>query len=198
LYRIIKPGGSFFYNHKVRWQNGKMVHPMDWLRKSSWVIRQEIVWDRMIAGNLRGWRFWQVEERIYWLYKPRMSNETNEIKSRHAYLSSIWRFAPERDNLHPAAFPLMLPYRAIYSVMDETKGTVIDPYSGSGTTLVAAQIMGHDYIGIDCSLDYIQQAEERLRHHPKDLLRANEERAKHKVNKRNKDSSTVKFDEWFE
>ena len=28
LYRITKEGGSFFYNHKVRWDKGKMLHPM--------------------------------------------------------------------------------------------------------------------------------------------------------------------------
>ena len=65
LYRITKQGGSFFYNHKLRWDKGKMMHPMEWLLKTDWVIRQEIVWDRMIAGNIRGWRFWQVEERIF-------------------------------------------------------------------------------------------------------------------------------------
>lgn len=57
LYRIIKPGGSFFYNHKTRWDKGKMFHPVMWLQKTSWTIRQEIIWDRMIAANIRGWRF---------------------------------------------------------------------------------------------------------------------------------------------
>ena len=42
---------------------------MDWLRKTKWTVKQEIIWDRVIAANIRGWRFWQVEERIYWLYK---------------------------------------------------------------------------------------------------------------------------------
>ena len=70
LYRVIKPGGSFFYNHKVRWEESKMIHPMEWVIKSNWTLKQEIIWDRSIAANIRGWRFWQVEERIYWLYKP--------------------------------------------------------------------------------------------------------------------------------
>ncbi len=74
IYRITKPGGSFFYNHKIRWERGELLHPMDWLRKTRWVVRQEIIWDRMIAANIRGWRFWQVEERIYWLYKPKGKN----------------------------------------------------------------------------------------------------------------------------
>ena len=152
LYRIIKPGGSFFYNHKIRWERGVMLHPMDWLRKTEWTIRQEIIWDRMIAANIRGWRFWQVEERIYWLYKP-VGNKLigTELKSKHALLTSIWRFPPEKKNPHPAPFPLALPVRAIYSIMDENKGIIIDPYCGSGTTLVAAKILGHNYIGVEIS-----------------------------------------------
>ena len=133
LFRVTKPGGSFFYNHKLRWERGVLLHPMDWLRKTKWTIRQEIIWDRKIAANIRGWRFWQVEERIYWLYKPIGKHLIGEeLKPKHALVTSIWRFPPERNNAHPAPFPIELPTRAIYSVMDDRKGLVIDPYCGSG------------------------------------------------------------------
>ena len=107
IYRVTAPGGSFFYNHKLRWDRGNMYHPMDWLRKTEWTVKQEIIWDRVIAANIRGWRFWQVEERIYWLYKP-IGNYLigKELKSSDAKLTSIWRGVPEdgRKNPHPAPF----------------------------------------------------------------------------------------------
>lgn len=183
IYRITKPGGSFFYNHKIRWERGELLHPMDWLRKTKWVIRQEIIWDRMIAANIRGWRFWQVDERIYWLYKPKGNNLIGEeLKSKHALLTSIWRFPPERNNPHPAPFPLDLPVRCIYSVMDGKKeGLVIDPYCGSGTTLVAAKILGYDYIGIDISEEYCKLAEMRIKNYKNEEKIAQEEMAKHIV-----------------
>jgi len=183
IFRITKPGGSFFYNHKIRWERGRLLHPMDWLRKTRWIIRQEIIWDRMIAANIRGWRFWQVEERIYWLYKPRGNHYIGEeLKPKHALLTSIWRFPPERENSHPAPFPLALPLRCIYSVMDEKKGgLVIDPYCGSGTTLVAAKILGHNFIGIDISKEYVEFSEKRLRNYKTEEKYANEEIAKHIV-----------------
>lgn len=163
LFRVTKPGGSFFYDHKIRWERGVLLHPMDWLRKTKWTIRQEIIWDRIIAANIRGWRFWQVEERIYWLYKPIGKHLIGEeLKPKHALLTSIWRFPPEQKNNHPAPFPIALPTRAIYSVMDDKKGLVIDPYCGSGTTLVAAKLMGHDFIGIEIANEYIDTAKERL------------------------------------
>lgn len=184
LYRITKPGGSFFYNHKVRWEKGLMLHPMDWLRKTKWNIRQEIIWDRMIAANIRGWRFWQVEERIYWLYKPIDKNLIGEeLQAKHALLTSIWRFPPERENPHPAPFPIELPVRAIYSIMNENKGIVIDPYCGSGTTLVAAKALGHDFIGIEISDEYIRYAENRLKNYSKEKQNIQAEIAKHFVTK---------------
>ncbi len=164
LYRVTKPGGSFFYNHKIRWERGVMFHPIMWLSKTDWTMRQEIVWDRCIAANIRGWRFWQVEERIYWLHKPKDGDLIGkELQSRHAKLTSVWRFVPEGKNPHPAPFPLVLPLRIIYSVMNETKGVVIDPYCGSGTTLVAAKLLKHDYIGIDASKPYLDMTAERIK-----------------------------------
>lgn len=50
LYRIIKPGGSFFYNHKIRWEKGDLLHPINWIVQTNWHLRQEIIWDRGIAN----------------------------------------------------------------------------------------------------------------------------------------------------
>ncbi|MFH1193723.1 MAG: site-specific DNA-methyltransferase [bacterium] len=181
---MMKPGGSFFYNHKTRWERGEMLHPIEWLKKTKWTIRQEIIWDRTIAANIRGWRFWQVDERIYWLYKPINDNKIGtELLSKHALVTSIWRFSPERKNAHPAPFPLLLPVRCIYSILDNTKGVVIDPYAGSGTTLVAAKLLEHDYIGIDVSAQYIDMAKKRIEHANNEINILSEELGKHIVRK---------------
>ena len=164
LFRVIKEGGSFFYNHKIRWHKGELIHPIDWIRKTKWTVRQEIVWDRTIAANIRGWRFWQLDERIYWLYKPKDNNKIGtELKSKHAKMTSIWRAPPENKNPHPAPFPLWLPTRIIHSLIDENEDAlVIDPYSGSGTSLLAAKLLGFSYLGIEISKDYIRQSIKRL------------------------------------
>lgn len=164
IYRITAPGGSFFYNHKIRWERGEMFHPMDWLRRTNWTVKQEIIWDRVLAANIRGWRFWQVDERIYWLYKPIGSHLIGkELKSVDAKLTSIWRGVPEGKNPHPAPFPLWLPARVIIAILGaDNPGVVLDPYVGSGTTAVAAKLLGHRYIGIDRSEAYIQMAQDRL------------------------------------
>lgn len=182
IFRITKEGGSFFYNHKTRWEKGVMFHPIEWLLKSNWTLRQEIIWDRMIAANIRGWRFWQVDERIYWLYKPINNNKIGEeLESRHSLLTSIWRIAPEKNINHPAPFPLALPLRIIHSILNEKDGIVLDPYSGSGTTLLAAKLLNKKYVGIEISKDYIDLSSNRLTNFENDRITAIEETSKHIV-----------------
>ncbi len=185
IYRVTAPGGSFFYNHKIRWHRGNMYHPMDWLRKTAWTVKQEIIWDRVIAANIRGWRFWQVEERIYWLYKPIGDYLIGkELKSCDAKLTSIWRGVPEngKKNPHPAPFPLWLPARVIISILGkETQGIVLDPYIGSGTTAVAAKLLGHKYIGIDSSETYLKMTCNRLENTESEMPKIEEELALHNV-----------------
>jgi site-specific DNA-methyltransferase (adenine-specific) len=163
LYRVIKPGGSFFYNHKIRHLKGIATHPMEWVTKSKWHLRQEIIWNRRGPLEVGGYRFYQVDERIYWLYKPLNKNVIGKkLESKHARLSSVWEFAPDKKNPHPAPFPLVLPLRCILSFLNYENGLVIDPYMGSGTSAVAAKLLGSDYIGIDISDEYIKKAEERI------------------------------------
>lgn len=189
LYRVIRPGGSFFYNHKIRWVRGAMLHPMQWLVRSRWPVRQEIVWDRGIAANIRGWRFWAIDERLYWLCKPAAHGGNGrvidrELPSRYAKLGSIWRIRPEQRNPHPAPFPLALPARALAAVLDSAPRLVIDPYAGSGTTLLAAKLLGHGYFGIDMSRQYCDHARKRLKNpDAADLAQFAEECARHRIRK---------------
>ncbi|RME11428.1 MAG: site-specific DNA-methyltransferase, partial [Aquificota bacterium] len=178
LYRVVKEGGSFFYNHKVRYENGRMIHPLEWLGKSRWTLWQEIIWNRRIAGNIRGWRFWQVEERIYWLVK----GKPRELNPRHAKLTSVWDIRPEQGHKgHPAVFPIELPTRIIHSIFEDRKGIVIDPFCGTGTTLVSAKLLGKDYIGIDISQDYVEYALKRLERAEKEYAKVLQELSLHSV-----------------
>lgn len=163
IFRVTKPGGSFFYNHKCRWDDGQLIHPISWLSKTKWNIKQEIVWNRKITGNLRGWRFWQMDERIYWLYKPNHTKIGKELLSKHAQLTGIWDIMPENKNSHPAPFPLEIPTRIIYSIFDEDKDKIVlDPYVGSGTVVLSAKLFGCNYVGIDISENYIDMTNNRL------------------------------------
>ncbi|WP_218142854.1 DNA-methyltransferase [Deinococcus reticulitermitis] len=185
MYRVMKPGASLFYNHKLRWLDGKLHHPFTWISSTEWNIRQEIIWDRGIAANMRGWRFWQLDERIYWLYKPQKDGDVGkELLSKHAKMSSIWRFPPEpRKENHPAPFPLELPVRIISSMELPEGALVFDPFSGTGTSLVAAKLLGYSYYGIDISPDYVDYTRKRLRRSTQEAQQCKQEVAKHFVKK---------------
>ncbi len=171
IFRITKPGGHLFYNHKVRFEDGLAIFPLEWLLKTKWRIRQEIIWDRKSAINVRAWRFHVKDERIYWLYKPIDENDKGvEIFQRYASEGSIWRFSPELTKTvkelqkHPAPFPLELPKRVLSALYENgTNKVIFDPYVGSGTTVVAAKEFGHQYIGIDISKNYLKITKERLK-----------------------------------
>jgi site-specific DNA-methyltransferase (adenine-specific) len=67
--------------------------------------------------------------------------------------------------------------------MDDNRGLVIDPYCGSGTTLVAAKLLGHDFIGIDISPEYVDLAKGRLSNCESERRTLLEELEKHRVSK---------------
>jgi DNA modification methylase len=70
---------------------------------------------------------------------------------------------------HFAAFPPELPQRCILAGC-KPGGTVLDPFSGSGTTGLAAQRAGRRYVGIDLNAEYLELSlNTRLREMPIDF-----------------------------
>lgn len=157
IHRILKPTGSLFYNHKLRYRKTGCIHPLSWISKTNLVFRQEIIWDRCIAVQIRGWRYWQTDERVYWLTK---SENLKELPKECARLMSVWRIMPASSDKHPCTYPEKLVYNCL---MSQPKGAVIlDPFMGFGTTAVVAKKMGMNYIGFEISQNYIDSANERL------------------------------------
>ena len=78
----------------------------------------------------------------------------------------VWQFNYEsRDirnkNAHPATFPIALSKKVIELFTHEGE-LVMDPFVGSGTTLVAAEDSNRNSVGFDLKEEYISLSEERL------------------------------------
>ena len=102
-YRVLSENGSMFYNHKVRIKDGKAIHPMEWLLKTNFVIKQEITWDMGKSANCDKIRFFPFSERIYWLTK----NPKVKLLNKNS-LSDVWRLVPthqRKDQNHIAVMP---------------------------------------------------------------------------------------------
>ncbi|MHB1132714.1 MAG: DNA methyltransferase [Chloroflexota bacterium] len=82
----------------------------------------------------------------------------------------VWQFYYEgrdvRDKgLHPAAFPIALARRCI-DLFTHRGELVLDPFAGSGTTLVAARDAERNAVGFDLNPRYVALAAERLAQQP--------------------------------
>ncbi len=79
------------------------------------------------------------------------------------WTNGIWTFPGESKKRigHPAPFPIELPRRCIklFSFVDDI---IMDPFVGSGTTLVAAALNNRRGIGNDIDLEYCKLAKKRL------------------------------------
>lgn len=81
-------------------------------------------------------------------------------------LSDVWEIpflnpkAKERTG-YPTQKPVLLLERII-EIASDPNDVVVDPFCGSGTTLVAASILGRQYLGIDSSLEAVELSRKRL------------------------------------
>ncbi len=78
----------------------------------------------------------------------------------------VWKFSYEsRDvrnkSLHPATYPIALARQCI-SLFTHEGELVLDPFVGSGTTLVAARDLNRNGVGFDLKPDYVELSESRL------------------------------------
>jgi len=80
-----------------------------------------------------------------------------------SWTNGLWTFSGENPKRagHPAPFPFELPKRCI-KLFSFIGDVVLDPFVGSGTTVIAAYLLNRAGIGIDISKEYCLRAKERL------------------------------------
>ena len=162
MHRILKPDGSVFYNHKIRIAQHKSSHPIEWILKTNFTFRQQIIWDRKGSPAVAPIRYIPSTELIFWLTKtPCQPNfERNETS---LFIGEVWQFSPKPNPLHPAPFPEKLPINIMMSIKNKTKDFIVyDPYAGTGTTLKVAKSFGFKYFGSETNLKYCHLANKNL------------------------------------
>lgn len=160
MMRVLKDDGVIFYNHKWRVQDGLIQDRREII--DGFPVRQIIIWKRKGGINFNAGYFLPTYEVIYVIAKPDF-----KLAPKANAQGDVWDIPQARDNEHPAPFPIELAQRCIAATVG---GVVLDPFMGSGTTALAAEILNREWIGAELSADYCKIAENRIKAHDKTKL----------------------------
>lgn len=119
--------------------------------------------------------------------KPTIAQrEASKINKKEfdRWFQQIWTIPGASTRQHPAPFPLELATRLV-RMFSFVGDTILDPFCGSGTTMVAALRNGRHSIGVEIDLEYFRMAAGYLKAESSDLFskidlvfeRANSEQA---------------------
>lgn len=130
-------------------------------------------WQNWRVGNLR-----PIFEPILWFMKPYTIGGTlaDNVRDHEigAFNNEAWKkYSADSSNvikvnsqktdhgLHPAQKPLAL-LRALIELVSVEGQVILDPFCGSGSTLVAAKQLGRKFIGIESDEKFVDVAKKRL------------------------------------
>ena len=148
-------------------------------RELGFIMMSTIIWNKNTTGNRTAWgsymspsspSFPSPFEFILIFAKDTKKKQGSKDKitvQREDFIKNawgMWTFAPESRQKKiglAAMFPVELPRRCIE--MLSYKGDVVfDPFSGMGTTCLAAKRLERNYIGFEMSVEYCKKSRDRI------------------------------------
>lgn len=149
--RLVRPGGQALVF--TDWRQLPAVS--DALQCAGWRWRGVVVWAKTNARPQPGFR--NESEYILWA-----SNGVIDADHRPPCLPGVYRVGAPKgaQRQHITAKPVDLMRNLVRCV--PPGGRILDPFAGSGTTGVAAQLEGRDFLGIEGSPAYADLARQRL------------------------------------
>ena len=157
-FRILKDDGSLLYNHKNRISKGVQITPYQWILKTDFIVKQEIVWQNG-SQNFDKIRFYPFTERIYWLAKSPKTKLFNAINHHDVFTKSDWNSVGTKGKFK-RAFPVKMVDDLLTCFPNAE--VVLDPFMGSGTTGVACKNLNRNFIGIELDENYFEIAKNRI------------------------------------
>ena len=141
------------------------------LQDSGWWIRSEIIWHKPNAHpeSVRD-RPTKSHETIFLLSKNQdYYYDIDAVRGPNGRrLRTTWDIPTEPQKRpyagamdHPAVMPMKLAKRCV-EITSRAGDVVLDPYAGSGTTLVAARDLGRRWVGVELNPEFVGMIERRL------------------------------------
>lgn len=146
--------------------NDKRANPQGRLPDDTWMIRPADVVGEIIADD----GSWspeslkpQPDNDRTWILRPQDIEHCFQADENTWYFPRVAGTFKERQGFHGCQMPEQLLGRIIRSCSNEGE-TVLDPFSGSATTLAVAKKLNRNYLGFELSEDYAEYGQERLSH----------------------------------
>jgi site-specific DNA-methyltransferase (adenine-specific) len=95
--------------------------------------------------------------------KQKMMYQEEDKKEFMSLVYGQWEYFADTRQQTKATFSMDIPMKAI-KILTYRNDIVLDPFTGSGTSLVAAEVSGRRWIGIELSDNYVKVAKERVQH----------------------------------
>jgi len=92
-------------------------------------------------------------------FEAQIVNDGREKEIDNPYQRGVTK----RHNIHPTVKPIDL-MRYLCRLITPEGGTILEPFAGSGTTLIAAHLEGYNFIGIEREAEYVEIIRARLKH----------------------------------
>ena len=181
-YKLAKPDGRFCLNIPLDKNKGGQQSVCADIttiaKRIGWKYHSTIIWNEQNISRRTAWGSWLSAsapyviapvEVIVVLYKEVWKKQGKSRESditRDEFLewtNGVWGFSGESRKRvgHPAPFPVELPRRCI-KLFSFVGNTVLDPFLGSGSTLLACQEANRKGIGIEIDESYCELSQDRL------------------------------------
>jgi site-specific DNA-methyltransferase (adenine-specific) len=95
--------------------------------------------------------------------KQKMMYQEEDKKEFMSLVYGQWEYFADTKQQTKATFSMDIPLKAI-KILTYRNDLVLDPFTGSGTSLVAAEVSGRRWLGIELSENYTKVAKERVQH----------------------------------
>ncbi|WP_208319515.1 DNA-methyltransferase [Intestinimonas butyriciproducens] len=156
-FRVLKPGSSGRGTLVcfTRWDVQQVF--IDAIRLAGFVVKSEVIWDKMQhgMGDLKS-QFAPSHENIIFAVKGKFSFPGHRPKDLITH-----RKLPGSQMIHPTEKPVPLLADLITAVT-KPGDLILDPFAGSGSTLVAAKKTGRRFTGIELDNVHYVNAQRRI------------------------------------